>query len=233
MERVHGWGRRSSRGESADLGRRRASAEGGERGAGAEKERGRQASPPRTRPRAAAQSPSPPPSGSRAERPGGGVGPGALPARGGRGVCCGHPEGVSERGSPGGGTGTRGPGSWSLRPPGGASRNPARVPRASPGNIGDSFETPSQERREHEQCGRGGPERRSRSRGERPDSYGRKRALKRPGQFPGRAHGGRTSIRWSRGIQQGRVGWGAWTPIFAFLSQRGGSGQKFPCPRSL
>lgn len=94
------------------------------------------------------------------------------------------PGGCERRGSPGGGTGSRGPGSWSLRPPGVASRNSERVPRASPGNIGDSFEKPTQERREHKRCGRGGPERRSRSRGERPDSFGRKRALKRPGQFP-------------------------------------------------
>lgn len=160
-ERVPGWGEetrreRRPRRPPAGLARRE---EGGGRGAGAEKERGRRASLPRTQPRAAAQSPSPPPSRSRAGRSGGGVGargsPGASrgAGRGGRGrggggggttrpglrrgVSCGAREAVGERGSPGGGAEAPGPGSGSLRPPrgGGASWNPAKDPRAAPGNL--------------------------------------------------------------------------------------------------
>ena len=210
-----------------------ASTQEGERGAGAEKERGRRGSLPRTRPRAAAQSPSPP-RPALGRRRGEGSGPGALLARragrGGRpgtrrgradearppgGVSCGAREGVGERGSPRGGAEARGPGSRSLRPPGGGSvsRSPAKVPRAAPGNLRAQFREIvfGARRARTARLGRRGTAKSASGVRARTLSAESVLGSARSGS-PGGARAGRMSARWSWRIQSGRVGWGCLDP---------------------
>lgn len=204
------------------------------------------AEPPRPRP-----GPAPLPSHHRRLRPapgpgvrGEGSGPGALPARGGAGAggrqgpasggeCPAGPGRVQAKGDPR--EEGRRPGSLGVghrdRPaataPPGVLEGPQSRAAEPPGTVSRS-RLSSAESVHSPEGEAGSGEVRVRVRGWTPAESGPRSAR---GTSPGRGPRGRTSVRWSRGIQRGREGWGCLLPILAFLYQRGGSGH--PCSLSL
>lgn len=204
------------------------------------------AEPPRPRP-----GPAPLPSHHRRLRPapgpgvrGEGSGPGALPARGGAGAggrqgpasggeCPAGPGRVQAKGDPR--EEGRRPGSLGVghrdRPaataPPGVLEGPQSRAAEPPGTVSRS-RLSSAESVHSPEGEAGSGEVRIRVRGWTPAESGPRSAR---GTSPGQGPRGRTSVRWSRGIQRGREGWGCLLPILAFLYQRGGS--RHPCSVSL